>query len=116
MLSVLCVVSFFFFFKQKTAYEMRISDWSSDVCASDLDADDGGARLGLAVEDLPLGLHVAVEPAVTIDVVRRDVHQHRDVEGDREGELELVGRHLQHVDAALVQRLQGEGRDRKSVV
>src|SRR3546814_2195021 len=28
---------FFFFFKQKTAYEMRISDWSSDVCSSDLD-------------------------------------------------------------------------------
>src|SRR3546814_5097251 len=26
----------FFFFKQKTAYEMRISDWSSDVCSSDL--------------------------------------------------------------------------------
>src|SRR3546814_18910947 len=30
---LLCVV---FFFKQKTAYEMRISDWSSDVCSSDL--------------------------------------------------------------------------------
>src|SRR3546814_2678173 len=29
----------FFFFKQKTAYEMRISDWSSDVCSSDLIAD-----------------------------------------------------------------------------
>src|SRR3546814_1100791 len=29
-------VSLFFFFKQKTAYEMRISDWSSDVCSSDL--------------------------------------------------------------------------------
>src|SRR3546814_8179094 len=29
-------VLFFFFFKQKTAYEMRISDWSSDVCSSDL--------------------------------------------------------------------------------
>src|SRR3546814_5502246 len=28
---------YFFFFKQKTAYEMRISDWSSDVCSSDLD-------------------------------------------------------------------------------
>src|SRR3546814_18100656 len=28
----------FFFFKQKTAYEMRISDWSSDVCSSDLSA------------------------------------------------------------------------------
>src|SRR3546814_2759928 len=31
----------FFFFKQKTAYEMRISDWSSDVCSSDL----GGAQV-----------------------------------------------------------------------
>src|SRR3546814_12756919 len=29
-------MQFFFFFKQKTAYEMRISDWSSDVCSSDL--------------------------------------------------------------------------------
>src|SRR3546814_9734335 len=29
-------MSFVFFFKQKTAYEMRISDWSSDVCSSDL--------------------------------------------------------------------------------
>src|SRR3546814_3129853 len=34
----------FFFFKQKTAYEMRISDWSSDVCSSDL---AGRARRGL---------------------------------------------------------------------
>src|SRR3546814_3410051 len=30
---------FFCFFKQKTAYEMRISDWSSDVCSSDLDGE-----------------------------------------------------------------------------
>src|SRR3546814_2817518 len=37
MLCLLCTyVFFFFFFKQKTAYEMRISDWSSDVCSSDL--------------------------------------------------------------------------------
>src|SRR3546814_6355497 len=34
MFVFLCLV--FFFFKQKTAYEMRISDWSSDVCSSDL--------------------------------------------------------------------------------
>src|SRR3546814_14894359 len=36
---LLCDSSFylFFFFKQKTAYEMRISDWSSDVCSSDLE-------------------------------------------------------------------------------
>src|SRR3546814_3587134 len=33
------MIWYFFFFKQKTAYEMRISDWSSDVCSSDLPAD-----------------------------------------------------------------------------
>src|SRR3546814_4308005 len=32
----MCGIWCFFFFKQKTAYEMRISDWSSDVCSSDL--------------------------------------------------------------------------------
>src|SRR3546814_8121097 len=37
----------FFFFKQKTAYEMRISDWSSDVCSSDLRA-HGATSLGEA--------------------------------------------------------------------
>src|SRR3546814_6763411 len=37
----------FFFFKQKTAYEMRISDWSSDVCSSDLSRRcDLAARIG----------------------------------------------------------------------
>src|SRR3546814_6917162 len=35
---VLVVYVWFFFFKQKTAYEMRISDWSSDVCSSDLNS------------------------------------------------------------------------------
>src|SRR3546814_4706257 len=46
--SCLCVFSLFcfFFFKQKTAYEMRISDWSSDVCSSDLI--EGAFRLRLA--------------------------------------------------------------------
>src|SRR3546814_1988026 len=33
---ILFIFILFFFFKQKTAYEMRISDWSSDVCSSDL--------------------------------------------------------------------------------
>src|SRR3546814_10216418 len=36
------MLSFFFVFKQKTAYEMRISDWSSDVCSSDLQAIQAG--------------------------------------------------------------------------
>src|SRR3546814_7464186 len=43
-------MSFFFFFKRKTAYEMRISDWSSDVCSSDL-----WASTMLMIESTPLG-------------------------------------------------------------
>src|SRR3546814_13028831 len=48
------VYNFFFFFKQKTAYEMRISDWSSDVCSSDLAVQPVDGRL-----DIPW--HAAVE-------------------------------------------------------
>src|SRR3546814_10157635 len=40
---VVCFLRVCFFFKQKTAYEMRISDWSSDVCSSDLPAGDFAA-------------------------------------------------------------------------
>src|SRR3546814_7211638 len=42
------VSSIFFFFKQKTAYEMRISDWSSDVCSSDLGVGDRLRGVGQA--------------------------------------------------------------------
>src|SRR3546814_8738229 len=38
------LLSIFFFFKQKTAYGMRFSDWSSDVCSSDLAHENRGAR------------------------------------------------------------------------
>src|SRR3546814_3094967 len=40
------VFCFFFIFKQKTAYEMRMSDWSSDVCSSDLRLDGITLDLG----------------------------------------------------------------------
>src|SRR3546814_5465163 len=59
-----CIVSFaltadlwlvFFFFKQKTAYEMRISDWSSDVCSSDLPAGADGRIGKIEVRVLRLG-------------------------------------------------------------
>src|SRR3546814_14393588 len=45
----------FFFFKQKTAYEMRISDWSSDVCSSDLD------RYWLPIQELDSRLPAALQ-------------------------------------------------------
>src|SRR3546814_5537610 len=51
---VLRYVLLFFFFKQKTSYEMRISDWSSDVCSSDLRRD--------AVQPGPAGGHPVRRP------------------------------------------------------
>src|SRR3546814_2052793 len=47
-------VFFVFFFKQKTAYELRISDWSSDVCSSDLGR-PGGFRAPPGAADRTLG-------------------------------------------------------------
>src|SRR3546814_1219147 len=69
----MCVSFFsFFFFKQKTAYEMRISDWSSDVCSSDLaerpgrhaHAERGNDRLGrCCAQPLAPTLRVVADPA-----------------------------------------------------
>src|SRR3546814_1861168 len=49
--SVLFDIVFVFFFKHKTAYEMRISDWSSDVCSSDLRAAPAPRAADVAVVD-----------------------------------------------------------------
>src|SRR3546814_4242369 len=48
-----------FFFKQKTAYEMRISDWSSDVCASDLGVDLEEVIIGASADFAPARRHDA---------------------------------------------------------
>src|SRR3546814_8488133 len=65
-LGCMCCVCFFFF-KQKTAYEMRIRDWSSDVCSSDPRRDRlawvlGHGGDGLAEAPDAHRLRVAVEP------------------------------------------------------
>src|SRR3546814_7870886 len=64
----LCCVYCFFFFKQKTAYEMRISDWSSDVCSSDLEGHDllavGAALAIILVTEGDRGIVEADEAAV----------------------------------------------------
>src|SRR3546814_751792 len=54
MLLLSYCLRFYFVFKQKTAYEMRISDWSADVCSSDLDAGDENAFVGL-VDNAKIG-------------------------------------------------------------
>src|SRR3546814_6283812 len=45
-----CISEYIFFFKQKTAYEMRISDWSSDVCSSDLVLRQGSHLLATDID------------------------------------------------------------------
>src|SRR3546814_10500968 len=63
----------FFFFKQKTAYEMRISDWSSDVCSSDLigvtDAEAEGVGVVLVAQcgAKQVGLEVAADLVAGIE-------------------------------------------------
>src|SRR3546814_8941991 len=58
-----------FFFKQKTAYEMRISDWSSDVCSSDLDGKGKGEaaeqpeRSAISFRNDPIGESFAINAA-----------------------------------------------------
>src|SRR3546814_6234921 len=60
----LCV-SFFCFFKQKTAYEMRISDWSSDLCSSDLPcAQDSLAELRALAARCTADVPASLPPAL----------------------------------------------------
>src|SRR3546814_8969175 len=66
------VVVNFFFFKQKTAYEMRISDWSSDVCSSDL-ADHVGA--GLQLRALLVVIDAAVDQGELQPEVGGELHR-----------------------------------------
>src|SRR3546814_18709602 len=97
------ILFWFFFFKQKTAYEMRISDWSSDVCSSDLRHADLLARqqrlLGKA-EALDLG-----------EIFAR--LEGRDVEGRGAGDRarRIVARdenrHVARADAHSVERMIG---------
>src|SRR3546814_5790213 len=90
----------FFFFKQKTAYEMRISDWGSDVCSSDLLRRKAADRLG----QIDIGSAVAGD---------RGTHggQHA------EGVVVVEFRERRHHDAAELQAEEAAARpDRKSVV
>src|SRR3546814_7121318 len=67
LLACLCDYLFvmFFFFKQKTAYEMRISDWSSDVCSSDLGAGRRGREPGNTIsQTLQAGMKYAQNAAL----------------------------------------------------
>src|SRR3546814_2143568 len=91
---------FFFFFKQKTAYEMRISDWSSDVCSSDLPGAEHAERRAhhrdiadrIVARADPHRTHVRVAGAVAIEQQRdHDIGGERK-RADRRSEERRVGK------------------------
>src|SRR3546814_8091771 len=86
-----------FFFKQKTAYEMRISDWSSDVCSSDLGHAESWLALLILLDQFPRNLHRGSGRAWAADVKAQRVA-------------------LSGLDAGFDQSLPPLRRDRKSVV
>src|SRR3546814_1037545 len=111
---MLCM--FVFFFKQKTAYEMRISDWSSDVCSSDL-------ALSPTMEEGTLAKwHVKVGDAVKSGDVIAEIETDKatmEVEAVDEGTVEalLVPEGTEEVKVNTpIARLSGEGEtaDRRS--
>src|SRR3546814_5196469 len=63
----------FFFFKQKTAYEMRISDWSSDVCSSDLAWKARASGIAVSSPQEALVLASVVEKETGVATERRMV-------------------------------------------
>src|SRR3546814_8984316 len=60
----MCSIIYVFFFKQKTAYDMRISDWSSDVCSSDLKAAEMSQIFAQLAQDLGSFYNVDTETAI----------------------------------------------------
>src|SRR3546814_7708232 len=98
MYVMMLYVCLFVFFKQKTAYEMRISDWSSDVCSSDLER----CRVGLAQHGVQRGRRG--RPCVARAPGARQVHL-EDVAGVQ------VFVDARHAIEELLRRI-----DRKSVV
>src|SRR3546814_2185502 len=98
-----CRFVFFFFFKQKTAYEMRISAWSSDVCSSDLNA-----HVDKGVEGQPFGLDAGQLGRLDIAAERIDTAADHRAVGDEAVEHDQGEHDDQNVRQAAI--------DRKSVV
>src|SRR3546814_7397051 len=130
----LCVVvlsCFVFFFKQKTAYEMRISDWSSDVCSSDLDARGGrGAvfeqHVADSIAEVDVGhqllerqrrrQHLVAERA-KIGPATLELGGMRDIRGGKLGELITVNFELRRLRKPARNRRAGLGTaDRRPVI
>src|SRR3546814_4823847 len=79
-----------FFFKQKTAYEMRISDWSSDVCSSDLQR-RSEVEVGVQFEDIGLGAIAGIAERGDFAQVARLRHAAIGIFGIEQADIIAVG-------------------------
>src|SRR3546814_11737694 len=87
----------FFFFKQKTAYEMRISDWSSDVCSSDLDQLSGTIQNDILKEFMVRNTYIyPPEPSMRIVA---DIIEHTARNMPRYNSISISGYHMQEAGA-----------------
>src|SRR3546814_15361417 len=94
----------FLFFKQKTAYEMRISDWSSDVCSSDLIVDGfGGQCLGARLA--AVHLLGALDDVEQRGVFRAGLRR----QDAPPGVHEVLGGHRRAIGPDMVAQLEGIG-------
>src|SRR3546814_6941826 len=90
-----------FFFKQKTAYEVRSSDWSSDVCSSDLDAVHANALFDqIFAQGTGEGGDRALGGAVIEQPLRPLIHRHAGAIDDRRPFLEVRQRRLHEIEHA----------------
>src|SRR3546814_20442694 len=101
---------YIFFFKQKTAYEMRISDWSSDVCSSDLQEGAGAALVERAelvnvLQDRPeldaVARHQAHRPLDGFETAQRGkfIEQEQDGAGRGGRRAREIGQSLRQLEA-----------------
>src|SRR3546814_1334592 len=92
-------ISCFFFFKQKTAYEMRISDWSSDVCSSDLVRRVG--RTGIADMVRSLRQHLAEVETAALTAQRAGPAQQGACPAEVGRAVHAVHQHDPHIVAGI---------------
>src|SRR3546814_1797214 len=76
---------FGFFFKQKTAYEMRISDWSSDVCSSDLSLPQRMSRFVYLASQSPRRRQLLEQLGVAYELLLPEAHENARSEERRVG-------------------------------
>src|SRR3546814_5452686 len=72
---------FFFFFKQKTAYEMRISDWSSDVCSSDLLTHSDPKSPEATVDAVAVPTAPKLPPMEAVSIIKAALNRLDDIDG-----------------------------------